>query len=97
MRETTYYPYLHASRFGRGAVLDLQVHSPQYENVTFDTVPVLDAVAVLNEEHEELTIFAVNRSQAEALPLAGDLRGVGAMGSSSTWCLNIPIHSPRTP
>ena len=36
---------------------------PTYSNREFDTVPLLDAVAVLDEEREELTIFAVNRGQ----------------------------------
>jgi alpha-L-arabinofuranosidase len=90
LRETTYYPYLHASRFGRGRVLDLQVRSPQYEDATFDAVALLDAVAVLNEEHEELTIFAVNRGQAEALPVVGDLRGVGAYGMVEHLVLEHP-------
>ncbi|HZG68351.1 MAG TPA: alpha-L-arabinofuranosidase C-terminal domain-containing protein, partial [Herpetosiphonaceae bacterium] len=76
-REATYYPYLHASRFGRGIVLNLQVSSPHYQNETYDAVPLLDAVAVLDEEREEMTIFAVNRGQEGALPLEGDLRGIG--------------------
>jgi alpha-L-arabinofuranosidase len=80
VRETTYYPYLHASRFGRGTVLDMQVRTPQYPNATYDAVPLLDAVAVLNEEREELTIFAVNRSREDRLPLEGDLRGVAGYG-----------------
>jgi alpha-N-arabinofuranosidase len=75
-RQTTYYPFLHASRFGRGTVLNLQVRSPKYSNPTYDSVPLLDAVAVLDEEREEMTIFAVNRSQDSALPLEGDLRGI---------------------
>lgn len=76
-RQTTYYPFLHASCFGRGTVLDLQVHSPKYSNSEFDAVPLLDATAVLDAEHEELTIFAVNRGQSSSLPLEGDMRGVG--------------------
>ena len=80
VRETTYYPYLHASRFGRGTVLDLQVQTPTYATTTFDAVPLLDAVAVLHDEQEALTLFAVNRSQVEGLALAGDLRGVGSYG-----------------
>lgn len=79
-RETIYYPLLHASRYGRGVVLDLQVRSPQYDNATFDAVPVLDAVAVLNGEQEELTVFAVNRGGEDALRLEGDLRGIGGYG-----------------
>ncbi|MDB5079986.1 MAG: alpha-L-arabinofuranosidase domain protein [Chloroflexi bacterium] len=76
-RQTIYYPFMHTARFGQGKVLNLQIHSPMYSNRLFDAVPVLDGVAVLNEDAEELTIFAVNRSQEEALLLEGDLRGVG--------------------
>ncbi|MBA3942980.1 MAG: alpha-N-arabinofuranosidase [Herpetosiphonaceae bacterium] len=76
-RQTTFYPFMHASRYGRGTVLNLQVHSPRYSNPTYDSVPCIDAVAVLDEEHGQLTVFAVNRSQEEALSLEGDLRGVG--------------------
>jgi len=76
-KQTIYYPFLHASTFGRGTALNLQVRSPAYMNQTYDAVPLLDAVAVLDEEHQEMTIFAVNRSQDEPLPLEGDLRGVG--------------------
>jgi alpha-N-arabinofuranosidase len=79
-RQTTYYPFLHASCYGRGVVLDLQVRSPEYPNATFDSVPLLDAVAVLDEEREEMTVFAVNRSQEGALPLEGDMRGIGGYG-----------------
>src|ERR687886_2039012 len=76
-RQTTFYPFLHASHFGKGSVLDLQVRSPTYQNETFDAVPLLDAVAVFDEEREEMAVFAVNRSQEEPLPLEGDMRGIG--------------------
>jgi alpha-N-arabinofuranosidase len=75
-RQATFYPLLHASRFGRGTVLDLQVRSPEYANKTFESVPLLDAVAVLGEEREELVVFAVNRGQDGPLPLEGDIRGI---------------------
>lgn len=75
-RQTIYYPFQHAARFGRGTVLDLRVHSPSYANKTYDDVPLLDAVAVLDEEREALTVFAVNRGQEGSLPLEGDFRGV---------------------
>jgi alpha-N-arabinofuranosidase len=37
---------------------------------------VLDAIAVLDEEHGGFTLFAVNRSQDEKVLLNGDMRGV---------------------
>ncbi|HEU5327421.1 MAG TPA: alpha-N-arabinofuranosidase [Thermomicrobiales bacterium] len=75
-RQTIYYPFLHASRYGRGVALDLQVSSPRYDDPEFDAVPYLAAAATLDEAQEQATIFAVNRSQDEALPLVGDLRGL---------------------
>ncbi|HSH78011.1 MAG TPA: alpha-L-arabinofuranosidase C-terminal domain-containing protein [Herpetosiphonaceae bacterium] len=95
VKETIYYPYLHASNFGRGTVLDLQIRSPQYSNATYDSVPLLDAVAVLNEEREEMTGFAVNRSQNDALPLEGDLRGIAGYGVTEHIMLEHPDRGAR--
>jgi alpha-N-arabinofuranosidase len=75
-RQTTFYPFLHASRFGRGMVLNTEVvDSPRYDTKDFSGVPLLEAVAVHDEERGDLTIFAVNRGTKEPLELAGDLRG----------------------
>jgi alpha-N-arabinofuranosidase len=73
-RQATFYPFLHASRFGRGDVLDLQVSTSCYASREFDGVPLLEAVATIDEEREELALFAVNRDQNGALLLEGDLR-----------------------
>lgn len=75
-RQSIFWPFLHASRFGRGVALDAQVASPRYDNSTFDSVPLLDAIATVNEAEDELTVFAVNRSQEEALALQGDFRSL---------------------
>lgn len=73
-RQATYYPFLHASTFGRGSVLDLRVTSPCYDNRTFGGVPLLEAVATFDEDSEHLTVFAVNRDQDGSLSLEGDVR-----------------------
>jgi alpha-L-arabinofuranosidase len=75
-RQTIYFPFLHASRFGRGSALDVQIASPCYANPEFESVPLLDAVATWDAEREEMAIFAVNRRQDETLLLEGDLRGL---------------------
>jgi alpha-L-arabinofuranosidase len=75
-RQATFYPFLHASRFGCGDVLDLQVSSPCYASREFDGVPLLEAVATIDEEREQLALFAVNRGQDDALLLEGDLRAL---------------------
>jgi alpha-N-arabinofuranosidase len=73
-RQTIFYPLLHASRYGQGASLAVQALSPSYENRQFGSVPLLEAAAAHDEENEALAIFAVNRSQEDALALTGDLR-----------------------
>ena len=75
-KQTIFYPYLHTSIYGRGAALDLHVQSPTYETKDFGAVPLVDAIATVNEADETLTVFAVNRSQEGALALEGDLRSV---------------------
>src|SRR5215213_4419404 len=66
-RQTTYFPFLHASRFGQGDVLDVKISSPCYASREFDAVPLLEAVATIDEERQQLALFAVNRDQNEAL------------------------------
>ncbi|MDW7659064.1 MAG: alpha-L-arabinofuranosidase C-terminal domain-containing protein, partial [Bacillota bacterium] len=76
-RQTIFYPFLHASVFGRGTVLQTQVTAPKYDSKDFTDVPVLDAVAVLDETGDGLTIFAVNKDMAEDLQLTCGLAGIG--------------------
>lgn len=73
--QTIYYPFLHASRYGRGMVLqtvsDTSFHETSGHGKTADIV----SVAVYSEEKEELTLFAVNRNLKEDHLLELDVRG----------------------
>lgn len=73
-KQTIFYPYMHASIYGRGVALNPIISSPKYDSKDFTDVPYLDSIAVYNEENEELTIFAVNRDLAESLLLECDIR-----------------------
>ncbi|MBN2049679.1 MAG: alpha-N-arabinofuranosidase [Spirochaetales bacterium] len=73
-KNTIYYPYLHASVYGRGKVLNAVVQSPVYDTVEFNDVPYLESVVVYHEEKEEIVIFAVNRDMEEQLFVETDLR-----------------------
>ncbi|MFD7508506.1 alpha-N-arabinofuranosidase [Streptomyces sp. NPDC059853] len=75
-RQTTFFPFAAASRYGRGTVLDVRPDSPTYDTRQFGTVDLLHTTAVKNDETGEVTIFAVNRSQTEALPLEAVLHGL---------------------
>lgn len=67
--QTIYYPYLHASRYGRGKVLQSLITSEKYDGRNYTDVPYLESVAVWHEEKEEITLFAVNRAQDDELLL----------------------------
>lgn len=73
-KQTIFYPYMHASVFGRGTALHSIVSSPKYDSKDFTDVPYLDTVSVHDDDNETLTIFAVNRHQTDTLSLACDVR-----------------------
>jgi len=69
-----YYAFLHFSKYGRGTVLNPRIDSPKYDSTDYTDVPYLDAIPVLNDDGR-ITVFAVNRSLDETLPLAVEQRG----------------------
>ena len=73
-RQTIFYPYMHASVYGRGTVLNTQVLTPVYESKTYGEAPYLDSVCIWDEENDALTIFAVNKSLDEDMEVSCDLR-----------------------
>lgn len=76
-KQTIYYPYLHTSVYGRGQALVPLVQSPKYDTKEITDVPYLEAIAIHNEEAEEVTVFAVNRHLDESLHVEVDLRSFG--------------------
>lgn len=73
-RQTIYYPYLHASKYGRGTVLQPILENQQHLTSDHGMIDDIVSVTVYNEETEELTIFAVNRNLDEDLELNLDIR-----------------------
>ncbi|MGW5860661.1 arabinosylfuranosidase ArfA [Streptomyces sp. NPDC055239] len=67
-RQTSFFPFAQASRYGRGQVLDVRVESSAHETRKFGDVPLLHATAVRADDGT-VTVFAVNRSQSEPLSL----------------------------
>lgn len=76
-RQTIYYPFLHASLYGRGTVLQQVLRSTRHDTKSFTDVDDVDGVCILQEEQQTLTIFAVNRDLREAADFTCDLRGFG--------------------
>jgi alpha-L-arabinofuranosidase len=74
-RQTIFYPFLHASRFGRGVAMNCRIEAPLYESTRYGEVPILEAIATWDEQAGTLTIFAVNRSTGEPMELQAVLGG----------------------
>jgi alpha-N-arabinofuranosidase len=70
-KQTIFYPFVHASKWGRGEVVHSRVESPTYTTKEFGEVPYIDAVAV--RDGEAVTVFAINRHLTESLQLGLDL------------------------
>ena len=73
-RQTIFYPFMHASQYGRGFALLPVIHSPKFDTSKHEDVTAVEAVSVYNEERDEVTIFAVNRSLTEDAQMAVDVR-----------------------
>ncbi len=74
-RQTIFYPFLHASKYGRGYALNPVVSTGMHDTRRHGNVTDVEAVAVYNEEKEEVTIFAVNRNTQEDVTFEADVRG----------------------
>jgi alpha-N-arabinofuranosidase len=75
-RQTTFFPFAQASRYGRGQVLDVRVDSPTYGTAKYGETDLLHATAVRAEDGS-VTVFAVNRGRTAALPLEVTLGSLG--------------------
>lgn len=73
-KQTIYYPYMHASIYGRGISIKPVLNSPKYDSKEFTDVPFIDSAVVYNEENDELTIFAVNKNLENSIILESDIR-----------------------
>jgi alpha-L-arabinofuranosidase len=71
--QTIYWPFMHASRYGRGTALRPIIKAPAYSSKHYDDVPYIDAAAVVSDDGS-LNIFALNRMKEYDVELSCDLR-----------------------
>ncbi|AOM84327.1 arabinosylfuranosidase ArfA [Salisediminibacterium beveridgei] len=64
-KQTIFYPYMHASLYGKGSSLQTIASMPKFDTKDFTDVPYADTAVTYDEESEELTIFALNRHLQE--------------------------------
>lgn len=69
LKHTTYYPIMLFSKLAQGVALDVAVQSPRYLTQKFGDMPLLDVSSSYDKETAAHTIFIINRSQTESLPV----------------------------
>ena len=74
-KQSIFYPYMYASRYGRGVTLQPKVQCDHYVTTDNLTVPYLETSVIHNEERKEVVIFAVNRSLDEDMTLGLTMEG----------------------
>ena len=95
--QTIFYPYLHASRFGRGWALQTLLSTTKHDTKDFTDVPDVDALTVWNEEGEELTVFAVNRDFEEDNLLTVNLKDFeGYVPTEQIELVGFDLHAVNT-
>ena len=67
--QTIYYPFLHASNYGRGEALTIHMDSPRYRAGRYGDVNYVEAIAVKNDDGG-VTVFAVNRNTDEDVDMS---------------------------
>ena len=69
LKQSIYYPLMHFSQMASGNSLDLLVESPRYQTKQFGDMPLLDVSSAHDEAAGANTIFIVNRSLTEQMPV----------------------------
>ena len=85
-RQTIFFPFAITARLAQGTVLRLAVESPSYETSEYGSVPLVDAVATIDNDSGAAALFMVNRSQDAAMTVSIDLGSLGPtrLGESLT-------------
>jgi alpha-N-arabinofuranosidase len=95
-RQTIYYPFLFASRHGRGTALDLAVEVPTYAAAAADHVPWLDIAGTHDADAGSLTFFAVNRHSSETMDTTVALDGFSAKSVEHTIIRHNDLEARNT-
>ncbi len=77
--QTIFYPFMHASLYGRGIALKSIVNTPIYDCSDYEAVPLIDATATMSEDGESVTVFCVNRDLHSDFELDIDMRAFESM------------------
>ena len=68
-KQTIFYPFKYTSCNGRGTAIEVKLDADHFSAGKLADVPYVDAVAVLSEEEDNLSLFVVNRSTMDSVEL----------------------------
>lgn len=88
-KQTIYYPFYFASKYGRGTALDIDIECDSYSSAEHTNVPYVEATAVYNEESSQVTVFAVNRSLDSDMELNISLDGATVIAHTEVTSENV--------
>jgi len=66
--QTTYYPFLYTSLYGRGVALKAELETPTYACNVRGDIPFIDCAAVHSKNRDEITLFLVNKNLKQDIP-----------------------------
>jgi alpha-N-arabinofuranosidase len=95
-RQTIYWPFMLASRHGRGTALQLAVDVPTYDAAVADRVPWLDIAGVHDADAGTLTFFAINRHASETMETQLRLDGFAAKSVEHTIIQHADLNATNT-
>ncbi len=60
--QTTYYPFLYTSKYGRGTALKVDMDAPAYDCAAGKGISYIDCAAVLSADQSSLALFLINKN-----------------------------------
>ena len=72
-KQTIYYPFYYASKYGRGQTLQGIFEGSEYDTRWYQNVPHVDTAATISDDGSKVTIFAVNRDLKDTITLEATL------------------------
>jgi alpha-N-arabinofuranosidase len=95
-RQTIYWPFMLASKYGRGTAMHLAVEVPGYASDFAPEVPWLDIAGVRDDDAGTLTFFAINRSSTETMEVDLALDGFAAKTVEHTLIKHADLFARNT-
>lgn len=73
-KQTIYYPLEHASRYGRGELVFAATSGPDIDTERYGPQPAVESIVTRDPETGTSTLFAINRSVDQSVPLTASMR-----------------------